>query len=60
MFELALAYVNQAERERRITEGLRRRQIISTPDDATVTTTARSVPRSIPRTTSARVRIAER
>lgn len=60
MFELTLAYVNQAERERRITAGLRRRQILSAPDDATGAIQARFVPRSIPRTTGARVRIAER
>jgi hypothetical protein len=60
MFELALAYVNQAEREQRIIAGLRRHQILSAPHGAIPATEARFVPKPTPRATSARVRIAER
>ena len=67
MFELALAYVNQAERERSITADLRRRQILGAPDATivaahapSVAAHAPSVPRAISRSTGPRVRIAER
>lgn len=60
MFELTLVQINQEERERRIAAGLHRRRILSAPHDAPDAAKARFVPRSIPRTTGASVRIAER
>lgn len=60
MFELALAYVNQAERERWITADLRRRQILGAPDATIVAAHAPSVRRAISRSTGPRVRISER
>jgi hypothetical protein len=60
MFNLNLAYVNQADREREIESGLRRRQIL----DATDGTPASSepAPRSMPspRPTAVRARATSR
>ena len=64
MFSLTIAYVNQDEREREIESGLRRRQILNTPD-ATASPTEPADPRTVrtggtipsPRTTQIRAAI---
>ena len=56
MFNLNLAYVNQADREREIESGLRRRQILNATDPipAPAERAARSMP--TPRPTAIRAR----
>ena len=62
MFELASVHFNQEERERRITAGLRRRELLTALDRTEGTAPARepSVSMSAPRAMGHRVRIAER
>ena len=60
MFELPLAYVNQAERERRVDADLRRRQILKPDADVSVPIGAGSVPIADPRLRATRVRAVER
>lgn len=60
MLQLALVYVNQAEREREIVADLRRRQILKAPDDATSILQPSALSTSTPRRTPVRTGAAGR
>lgn len=66
MFNLMVAYVNQAEREREIESGLRRRQVLNTqeptasPIEPPARTARRAQAIASPRATSIRARAAGR
>ena len=60
MFELPLAYVNQADREREVGADLRRRQILKAGAEDGEPIGAQSVRMPSPRARATRVRAAER
>ena len=60
MFELPLAYVNQADRERRVDADLRRRQVLKAGADMSEPIGAGSVPIADHRVRATRVRAVER
>jgi hypothetical protein len=60
MFELPLAYINQADREREVDADLRRRQILKPPPSSIERSGAGSVRVANPPAQAHRVRAAER
>ena len=60
MFELALAHINQADREREIEAALRRRQLLDGRDETQPTSGPDTVKTAAPAPTAARLRTAGR